>query len=406
MKFIHSADWQLGARFTQFGTKSEALRQARLDTLKTALKAARDRQVDAFIIAGDLFEDNQIDDSLVAAVLGLFKEFGSVPIFVLPGNHDPHTGPDSIWSRRLLANLPPNVTLLLEAKAIPHAGGYLIASPLTQKVSTIDPSLRLADLARDLPADAIKVGITHGALAIPGKHQPNDFPIDLAAASRAALDYLAVGHWHNWQVYDGGLLVMPGTPEPDDFDQTDSGFVAFVEVKTRGVSPTVEKVPVATLRWSAVELDFVDVEHAKLNLQERIGPLRGRANQVVFRAALRGSASPPVLESAKQWLDSELAAFLVAQIIDQSSVALSSAEIQQLQQDHPMLAHVLADLVQLEHLLTGSPPPSDHDPSATISLADAQQLTTTGRIDINALKTLHFNLARQVLFQKLREVEA
>src|SRR5260221_9382979 len=305
MKFIHSADWQLGARFTQFGTKSEALRQARLNTLKTALKAARDRQVDAFIIAGDLFEDNQVDDSLVAAVLGLFKEFGSVPVFVLPGNHDPHTGPDSIWSRRLLSNLPPNVTLLLEAKAIPHVGGYLIASPLTRKVPTIDQSRRLADLARDLPADAIKVGVTHGALAIPGKHQPNDFPIDLKAASRAGLDYLAVGHWHNWQVYDGGRLVMPGTPEPDNFDQTDSGFVALVEIKSHGASSTVEKLPVATLQWSSVNFDFLDVENAKLKLQQIITPLRERANQVVFRVTLTGSASPTALESAKQWLDSE-----------------------------------------------------------------------------------------------------
>jgi len=79
MKFVHSADWQLGARFSQFGAKSGALRQARLDTLKAVLRAARDRQVDAFIIAGDLFEDNQVDDSLVASVLELFKEFGTVP---------------------------------------------------------------------------------------------------------------------------------------------------------------------------------------------------------------------------------------------------------------------------------------------------------------------------------------
>src|SRR5438874_607499 len=108
MKFIHSADWQLGVRFVQFGEKADALRRARIELAKAARP------------------------------------------------------------------------------------------------------------------DAIKVGITHGALAIPGKFQPNDFPIDPAAASRAGLDYLAIGHWHEWQVYDNGRLVMPGTPECDAFEREES----------------------------------------------------------------------------------------------------------------------------------------------------------------------------------------
>jgi DNA repair exonuclease SbcCD nuclease subunit len=406
MKFIHSADWQLGARFAQFEAKSETLRQARLDTLRAALKTARDRQVDAFIIAGDLFQDNQISDSLVAAVLELFREFGSVPIFVLPGNHDPHTGPDSIWSRRIFANAPPNLTIFLEPKVVEQAGAYLIASPLTQKVSTIDPSRRIDELAKSLPSDAIKIGITHGALAIPGKHQPNDFPIDPAAATRSGVDYLAIGHWHNWQVYDNGRLVMPGTPEPDNFDQAESGFVACVEIKAhKDALPAVEKVLVTKLRWEILEFDFLDIDNAKIKLQQQIGLLSEHANQRVLRIVLRGSASPSVLESSKQWITSELSSFLVTQIIDQSSVVLSSAELQQVQQDHPLLAQVLNDLTHLEHLLAGSPLPVAHDSSAVISLAEAQQLATNGKIDFNALKSTHFNLARQILFQKLREVE-
>jgi DNA repair exonuclease SbcCD nuclease subunit len=406
MKFIHSADWQLGARFAQFETKSESLRQARLDTLRATLKIARDRQADAFIIAGDLFQDNQVSDSLVAAVLELFREFGSVPIFVLPGNHDPHTGPDSIWNRKIFANAPSNLTIFREPKVVEHAGVYLIASPLTQKVSTIDPSRRIDDLVKSLPSDAIKIGITHGALAIPGKHQPNDFPIDPAAATRSGVDYLAIGHWHNWQVYDNGRLVMPGTPEPDNFGQAESGFVACVEIKAHnGEPPAVEKVLVRKLYWEVLEFDFLDMDNAKLKLQQQIGSLSEHANQCVLRVVLKGSAPPSLLESSRQWIDSELASLLITQIIDQSSVVLSAAELQQVQQDHPLLAQVLNDLTHLEHLVTGSPSPVTHDSSAVISLAEAQQLATNGKIDFNALKSTHFNLARQVLFQKLREVE-
>src|SRR4051812_7935077 len=106
IRLLHSADWQLGARFTQFGAKGSTLREARLTTLRRALEVAQQRNVDAFIVAGDLFEDNQVDDSLIAAVVRLFADYASIPIYLLPGNHDPFTGPDSVWLRPPFANAP------------------------------------------------------------------------------------------------------------------------------------------------------------------------------------------------------------------------------------------------------------------------------------------------------------
>src|SRR5690606_28436368 len=182
-RFIHTADWQLGARFGQFGASGRRLRQARLTTLEKALALARQQAVDAFLIAGDLFEDNQVDESLVTTVVEIFRENASVPIYILPGNHDPFTGPDSVWRRTPFASGPAHVHVLTTPGVTDLGGAWLLASPLQQKLSTADPSLRFIDLAASLPADALKIGFTHGALAIEGKHQPNDFPIALNAAS-------------------------------------------------------------------------------------------------------------------------------------------------------------------------------------------------------------------------------
>ena len=57
MKLLHTADWQLGARFKQFGDRAGELREARFTALRRALEIARDRKVNTFVIAGDLFED-------------------------------------------------------------------------------------------------------------------------------------------------------------------------------------------------------------------------------------------------------------------------------------------------------------------------------------------------------------
>src|SRR5258708_6300650 len=164
MRFVHTADWQIGARFRQFGEKAPALRAVRLRTLGRALE--------------------------YAAAAG------------------------SRWGRAPFSAPPAHVKIFRAAEAVPLGEGWLLANPLRQKSSTIDPSLALQELARGLPARAIKVGVTHGSPAIEGKYQPDDFPIAVNAASRAGLEYLALGHWHGHFALEGGRLVMPGTPEP------------------------------------------------------------------------------------------------------------------------------------------------------------------------------------------------
>jgi len=404
LRFIHSADWQLGARFTQFGGKAELLRNARLQTWETALRKGDEFGVDAFLIAGDLFEDSQVDDTLVRAALSLCAKHPKLRVFILPGNHDPATGPGSVWERNEFTTLPKNVVVLKEPGVHELAGGFLIAAPLKQKVSTHDPSLKIAELARDLPADKIQVGITHGAIAIPGKHKPNDFPIALDAASRAGVDYLAVGHWHNWQTYDNDRLLMPGTPEPDSFDQENSGSVALVEISNRGALPKINRVPVATLTWQSLKFDFVNVEAGKKALQQRLDDMRPSGAKTVLRVTLHGSASPQVLHEITKLLQPLFDSFLAAQMIDGTTVAFTAGELEVLQREHPLLAQTIADLFQVEHLATNTPLPAGIGASEALSLAAAQELTGSAKIELTQLDTEFFKFAHQLLSQKLQEV--
>lgn len=417
-RFIHSADWQLGARFKQFGAKGDVLRNARLETLRRALELGRKHSVDAFFIAGDLFEDNQVDERLVATVVELFREFPSFPVYLLPGNHDPFTGADSVWRRKAFLHPPSNVHLLIEEGVTKLGSGmFLLASPLQQKVSTVDPSLKLDELAASLPKDAIKVGLTHGALKIEGKHQPNDFPIALNAASRAGLDYLGIGHWHNWLVgTDGGRVVMPGTPEPDQFDQERSGNVALVEIAGAGQSPHVQALPVATLTWKTLAYDFLAEESARASLEQALAALLPNAPHTILRVTLSGTASPNAVADLRTWLGPATAPFLVCQIADATRVALGPAELQDLRARHPILAQVLADIDALEIMATGSAgvnvATGDATPDETsatpawppLTLAAAQSLLAPAKIDLAALTPEFFSQLRQITFQTLQEV--
>lgn len=417
LRFIHTADWQLGARFAQFGAQGTRLREARITTLRHTLALAAKHEADAFLIAGDLFEDNQVDDTLVRTVLDLFRAHPALPIYILPGNHDPHTGPDSVWQRRAFLNAPSHVHVLREAGVIDLGGGAcLLASPLHQKLSSNDPSLKLVELAANLPADAIKIGITHGALAIESKHQPNDFPIALNAASRAGLDYLAIGHWHNWLAdTDGGRIVMPGTPEPDRFANDHSGHVALVEIDSHGQTPRVQPLHVASLSWRLLTFDFLNTEASRASLATALADLGPQADRTILRVTLSGTASPAALAELRAWLAPTLTPFLVSQLIDGTRVALSPVELADLQARHPILAQVLADIDRLETFAGGNvpvmaaaPSASDTAPPAVIvaplTLAETQALLATAKIDLTQLTPAWFAQLRQTVFQSLQEV--
>jgi DNA repair exonuclease SbcCD nuclease subunit len=401
----------LGARFAQFGDKAAALRQARLVTLRRALGLAQEHAVDAFLIAGDLFEDNQVAESLVAEAIALFRAHPTVPVFILPGNHDPASGPDSVWSRKAFRTLPPHVHVLAQPGVTLLEGAALLASPLTQKLSSVDPSRRFVELAATVPAGLIKIGITHGALAIEGKHAPNDFPIALNAASRAGLDYLAIGHWHSWLAdTDDGRIVMPGTPEPDRFANERSGHLALVEIAGAGQPPRVQALSVNTLTWRSLAFDFLSVEASRAAFASAVTELGPQAGSAVVRVTLAGTASPALLAETRGELEAALAPFLAGQIVDRTRVALSAGELADLRARHPLLAQTLADIDRLESLATGVPVP-DSAPaspgaagSAPLTLAEIQALLGPARIELAQLTPEFFAGLRQMLFQTLQEV--
>jgi DNA repair exonuclease SbcCD nuclease subunit len=344
MKFIHTADWQIGARFRQFGPKAASLRAARLRTLGRALEHADNARADGFLIAGDLFEDNQVEHAVVTDVFERLAAFPQLPIFILPGNHDPFTGPRCIWSRRPFSAPPAHVTIFTAPAAVPIGDGWLLANPLTQKRSLVDPSLRLVELTTKAPTDVIRIGITHGSPAIGAKHQSDDFPIDLTAASRAGLDYLAIGHWHRPQSFDGGRLVMPGTPEPTDFSEVGAGQIHEVEIAGRGAAPRVTPTGVAELTWR--EWNLPVTADLQAQFAQRLSSLGNPARSVV-RLTLAGEAAPELVTRTIAWLQEQLASCEVAQIVDDTSPALGESEIAELQREHPLLADVLGELRSL-----------------------------------------------------------
>jgi len=77
-------------------------------------------------------------------------------------------------------------------------------------------------------------------------------PPPAARASRAALDYLALGDWHGTRRIDARTWYS-GTPEQDRFKANDPGNVLLVDIPAVGAEPEVEVRAVGRHPWIALE---------------------------------------------------------------------------------------------------------------------------------------------------------
>jgi hypothetical protein len=244
VKFLHTADWQMGAKLLQLGVKAKEGRALRLKAVENILRVAKTEEADFVIIAGDLFEDPEMDDAVVRRTVDLLNQFSPIPVWVLPGNHDPLL-PGGVWDRRSWQQIASNVHLLTEPKEVDAgAGTVLYPCPLTQKQSTRDPTAWIPPRAKT--DSRIRIGVAHGALAILPT-TPN-FPIPPDRPESSGLDYLALGDWHGYLGL--GPSVYPGTPEQTSFSEKEPGSVVIVTITEAGGVPAVERVRVGNLTWA------------------------------------------------------------------------------------------------------------------------------------------------------------
>ncbi len=252
MKFLHTADWQIGMKAVHAGAAGGAVRRERLLAAQRVVDAARSERAEFILLAGDVFEDNGVDRALVERVAAIL---GSAPctVFAIPGNHDPLV-PGSVWDATAWANAA-NVRILRSAETVEVPGGTLFPCPLREKRSRNDPTAWI-------PAEGggIRVGLAHGTVEGLRTDEP-EHPIPRDAAARKRLDYLALGHWHSTAKYEAAgdeetaavRMAYSGTPEPTKFGERESGFVLVVEIPAAGAAPRLKSVATAGLAWLVIE---------------------------------------------------------------------------------------------------------------------------------------------------------
>lgn len=301
MRFLHTSDWHVGKTLKGHDRLPE-----QREVLAEIVRIAAEQQVDAVLVAGDLYETatpTPAAQQLVVQTLLALRD-GGAEVVAIAGNHD---NPSTLDAYRPLAGAA-GITLVgrvrrpgdggvvtltarsdgarLRVAAVPFLSqrwavrsAELLASTPAENSQTYDAWVRkiVAMLAAGFAPDAVNVVLAHltvtGAALGGGERQSQSiFEYHVpAGAFPAESHYVALGHLHRRQSVPAACPVhYSGSPLRVDFGEVDSTPVVLVVDATPDTPARVTEVPVTsarvlrTVRGTLAELAAVPVGETDL----------------------------------------------------------------------------------------------------------------------------------------------
>jgi DNA repair exonuclease SbcCD nuclease subunit len=284
VRFIHTADWQLGLKLRYLQPERAAqLRLIRFQTVRAIARVARDRQADFVLVAGDVLDDNGLGRDNLQQTADALRSFGDLPVGLLPGNHDAATA-DSALQR---LELPAAVRVLARREPAQFGNALVYPCPLLRRHEMDDPTRWLP--MRE-PGEGIRIALAHGGVIDFAVGADSETPnlIDAGRVVAKGFDYLALGDWHSTFRFNSHAWYS-GAHEATRFKETDPGAVLLVQIEAPGAEPRVERIPVAGTRWLTLDLELVE-DAQVAELRRRLDGLEERS-LTLLNLNLRGTVS-------------------------------------------------------------------------------------------------------------------
>ena len=333
MRFVHTADWQLGmTRHFLAGEAQPRYSAARRDAVAGLGALAAEVGAEFVVVAGDVFEDNQLAPQVISQSLEAMRAIG-IPVYLLPGNHDPLDASSVYTSALFTAECPANVKVL-DRPGVHEVrpGLQIVAAPWRSKRPTTD---LVVDVLDGLPADGVtRVLVAHGGVDVLDPDPTKPMLIRLAgleeAVARGAVHYVALGDKHSLtEVGSTGRVWYSGSPEVTNYDdvESDPGHVLVVDLdesdSRRPVTVEARKIGRWRLSTLGRQVDNSrDIADLDLNLD-----LMPDKDRTVLRLALIGSLTVTDRAALDACLDTYSRLFASLRVWDsQSDLAVIPAD--------------------------------------------------------------------------------
>lgn len=243
MKLLHVSDLRIGAAFPEAWRRAEALREARLEAVRSLLGLAASEGVECILLAGNTLADNRLahrDLMELVSILGT----SPCPVGLLPGLTDPFTADSPYRQRPDLFPAPLHV--LSERKPWTVGKAVIYPEPVLHR-NVAGPLLDW------VPAEGLRIGV---ACRAPGAELPE-------------LDYVAMGG--SPTPASEGSARWPGTPEVLQAGLEPGA--ALVVTLAAGKPPRVRPKPVGQLTWLSWNRTVTDPAALAAELEGLENPL-------------------------------------------------------------------------------------------------------------------------------------
>ncbi|SEM34496.1 Exodeoxyribonuclease I subunit D [Ligilactobacillus sp. WC1T17] len=228
MKILHTADWHLGKKLEGFSLEEE--QNAALSQLEQLAKA---EQVDAIVVAGDIYDQKNPADQTITLVNHWFKKFNKddhFPLLAISGNHDSaaklavgddwYADKQFYMHTKLEQAFEPiemgNVQFFLLPYFAPYQASEYFQDD-TLKTEALAMAKIVAKMKQQFKPDLKHILVAHFFAAGSSKTDSDSqsevgglaaVPLDLLEV----FDYVALGHLHGYQASKHPTIKYSGSP--------------------------------------------------------------------------------------------------------------------------------------------------------------------------------------------------
>jgi exonuclease SbcD len=280
MRLLHTSDWHLGKKFDELDLlfRQEAFADLLLDI-------ARDQQVDAVIVAGDIYDRTTPNAEAVSLADEIFARLirEGIKIVAITGNHDSaerlHFGSAAMSEaglhiraeHRTISNMGLPITLTsrdgkesVQVVPVPYIDPYRVE--IVEGVARLHHTMINEVLQRNMNAvgnPAHAIAMAHAFVA-GGSETDSEKPLAIGGTDRVPLSafdrfgYVALGHLHKPQEFGDGRLFYSGSPLSYSFSEQHEKSIRIIDCG--------ERVPTSSTIT-------IDVGHSVLTLKDSLESL-------------------------------------------------------------------------------------------------------------------------------------
>lgn len=323
IKILQAGDLHFDTPFKDLN-KNIALisKEELLEVFSKIIDMSMENSVDILLLTGDIFDNLTVNKKTLIFIKNQLERISNIKVFISPGNHDPYNE-KSFYK---MINWPENVYIFkgnLESIVIEDLKTVVFGAAFNEY--HVRKSM-IKDIT--VKRDYINIMTIHGDIS--NTDEGNDYnPITLKDIGSSGLDYIAIGHRHNFS----GILrenntyyAYAGCPQGRGFDELDDKGIIIGEIAKGAVDLRFQRT--SKRNYYVKEIDIsnsVSYEEVRIKIISSINEEDRKNN--LYKIILKGEIESYINLKEEVILDKIKDDFYFVKVIDKTEVKLDFDKI-------------------------------------------------------------------------------